>query len=52
MTKDGFMRQVWNFFIKHGKKSVVVTAKLFFATIKRLAGNERANEGISRNQPK
>ena len=36
----------------HGKKSVVVTAKLFFATVKRLAGNERANEGISRIQPK
>ena len=36
----------------HGKKSIVVTAKLFFATVKRLAGNERANEGISRIQPK
>ena len=34
------------------KKSIVVTAKLFFATVKRLAGNERANEGITRIQPK
>ena len=30
----------------------LVTAKLIFVTIKRLAGNERVNEGMSRNQPK
>ena len=39
-------------YMLHGKKSIVVPAKLFFATVKRLAGNERANEGISRIQPK
>ena len=34
------------------EKSVVVTAKLIFMTVKRLAGNERVDEGMSRNQPK
>ena len=34
------------------EKSVVVTAKLIFVTVKRLAGNERLNEGMSWNQPK
>ena len=34
------------------EKSVVVTAKLIFVTVKRLAGNERVNEGMSLNQPK
>ena len=35
-----------------GKKSVAVTAKLIFVTVKRLVGNEPVNEGMSRNQPK
>ena len=33
-------------------KSVVVPTKLIFVTVKRLAGNQRVNEGMSRNQPK
>ena len=36
----------------HGKKSVVMTAKLIFVTVKPSAGNERVNERMSRNPPK
>ena len=37
---------------KYKEKSVVLIAKLIFVTGKRLAGNERVNEGMSRNQVK
>ena len=39
-------------FNAYTEKSVVVTSKLIFVTLKRLADNERVNERMSQNQPR